>query len=119
MEQQMTSRAETMRTIDLGYEQMFILDGGRDARVRVLYGATWLTEEGEPGDAFLHADGEVALHGGRTVIEGLEPTRLQIVEPARRSILQQAARWLRQAGRSARRQVERLQLGTATVEPNA
>ena len=115
----MTSRAETIRTIDLGYEQMFILDGGPDARVRVLYGATWPTEEGEPGDSILRADGEVALHGGRTVIEGLEPTRLQIVEQAGRSSLQQAARWLRQARRSARRQVERLQLGTATVEPNA
>ena len=29
-----------------------IFDDGRGERVRVLYGATWLTQEGEPGDVF-------------------------------------------------------------------
>ncbi len=82
----MRTTTEKIRTIDLGYDQMMVFDGGRDGRVRVLFGATWLTQEDDAGDTFLRAGAEVALHGGRTVIEGLEPTRLQIVElPGRRS----------------------------------
>ena len=76
----MNPTAETVTTIDLDYEQLLVFDGGRQARLRVLYGATWLTEEGEPGDAFVGTGGEVALHGGRTVVQGLAPTRLQLLE---------------------------------------
>ena len=115
----MRARAETITTIDLGYEQMFVFDGGPEARVRVLYGATWLTEEGEPGDAIVRAGGEVALHSGRAVIEGLAPTRLQIIERTDRSASRQAVRRLQQVWRNARQQIERLHLGAATAEPNA
>lgn len=115
----MKARAETIMTIDLGYEQMLVFDGGPETRVRVLYGATWLTVEGEPGDAIVQPGAEVALHGGRALIEGLAPTRVQIIERTGRGTGRRAAQRLRQAWRSFRRQVERLQFGAATAAPNA
>jgi hypothetical protein len=114
----MKRRVETVTTVDLGYEQLFVFEGGREARVRVLYGATWLTEEGQPGDAIVGAGGEVALHGGRAVVEGLGPTRLQIVESHPNGSLQDAARWLQRLARNLRERAGRLQLGTAAAEPN-
>lgn len=109
----MRPTAETVTTIDLGYEQLLVFDGGRQARLRVLYGATWLTEEGKPGDAFVGSGGEVALHGGRTVVEGLAPTRLQLVES------RSQRPWRRLGGRPRRlahdlwQWLARLQLGPA------
>jgi hypothetical protein len=100
---------ETIRTIQLDYDQIWVFDGGRDARLRVLHGSTWLTEEGAAADAVVCAGSEVPLHAGRTLVEALGPTRLELVErtapgTALRSAL---ARW-----RSAlRRAVARLQLG--------
>jgi hypothetical protein len=118
MEKAMADASETIRTIDLGYEQMWVFDGGRDARVRVLYGAAWLTEEGEPGDAIARAGDEVALHGGRAVIEAIGPARVQIVS-VRPGVLRRAGRWLQQAARRARQQAGRLQLGAVAAEPNS
>lgn len=115
----MKRTVETVMTVDLGYEQLFVFDGGREARVRVLYGATWLTEEGQPGDSIVGAGGEVALHGGRAVVEGLGPTRLQIVESHPIGALRGALRWLQRAGRNLRQQAGRLQFGAAAAEPNA
>ena len=88
-----------------------IFDDGRGDRVRVLYGATWLTQEGEACDAVLRPGVERALHDGRTLIEALEPTRLQILSaPAHgRSLLRALARRMR-------RWVSRLQLGPAAPE---
>jgi len=106
---------QTIRTVDLGYEQMLVFDGGPRARVRVLYGATWLTEEGRGEDAIVGAGDEVALHGGRALIEGLAPTRVQIVEPQRLGLTRRTGRWLRRVARSARQQIGRFQLGAATV----
>jgi hypothetical protein len=108
-------KVETVRTVDLGYEQMLVFDGGPQARVRVLYGATWLTEEGQAGDAIVSAGDEVALHGGRALIEGLGPTRVQIVEVERRGLAKRTGRWLRRAAHNARKQIDRLQLGAAAV----
>lgn len=110
-----TSR-ETIRTIDLGYDQLLILDGGRDGRVRVLFGATWLTEEGEAGDAVLRGGTELPLHGGRTVIQGLEPTRLEVVERGRRGNGRPAA-WMRQLWGGVRRAILRLQMGPIKLRP--
>ena len=63
------------------------LRGGPGDRVRVLFGATWLTQEGEPGDAVLRAGSELPLSGGRTLVEALEPARLQVLgEPATRRL---------------------------------
>lgn len=115
----MKVKAETVTTIDLGYEQLFVFDGGPGARVRVLYGATWLTEEGQPGDAVVGPGSELALHGGRALAEGLAPTRLQIVEARPASAARNAGRWLRRAAGSLRQRLGRLQLGIAPVQPNA
>lgn len=110
----MKAAAPRIRTIDLGYEQMLIFDDGRGDRVRVLYGATWLTQEGEDGDALLRPGAERMLCDGRTLIQALEPSRLQVVgaPSARRhpvrTLLRRARRW-----------ISRLQLGPATPEPAA
>lgn len=115
----MKGAAQTVTTVDLGYEQMFVFDGGPDGRVRVLYGATWLTEEGQPADAIVGTGSEIALHGGRAVVEGLAPTRLQIVRVRRSDPIATIGRRLRQAASRLRRQLERLQLGAGgAVEPN-
>lgn len=110
---------EVMRTIDLGYEQMFVFEGSRATRVRVLYGATWLTEEGTVADAIVGAGSEAPLHGGRAVIEALAPSRLLIIEGGRRGALAPMRGWLRRAWLPLRRFVDRLQLGSAAAEPNA
>ncbi len=114
----MRTTTETVRTIDLGHDQMMVFDGGREGRVRVLFGATWLTQEDDAGDVFLRAGAEVALRGGRTVIEGLEPTRLQIVGPAGRRAAQPAV-WLQKVWRSVRQHITRLQLGPLAAQPGA
>jgi hypothetical protein len=75
---------ETVRTIDLGYEQMLALHDRRGTRVRVLYGALWLTEEGEAGDRFPASGEEVVLKSrGLTLLEGMGAARVQLVEPPR------------------------------------
>ena len=115
----MNGKAETVTTIDLGHEQLFLFDGGAGARVRVLYGATWLTEEGQPGDAIVDAGDEVPLHGGRALIEGLRASRVQIVGRARAGLMRRVGRRLRAAARHAWQNVERFQLGAAgTIESN-
>lgn len=114
----MKPTAESVTTIDLGYEQLLVFDGGPRARLRVLYGATWLTEEGQPADAVVGAGAEVPLHGGRAVVEGLGPTRLQIVEAGPRSVAHHAGPRLQRAVRDLRQLLARLQLGAA-AEPNA
>jgi len=103
---------ETVRTFDLDGDQLLVLDGGRDGRVRVLHGATWLTHEGEPGDTFLGAGAERSLPSGRTLIGGLGPARLQWIE-AVPDLGGQVLAWLRQAWRRVGRQLARLQLGPA------
>jgi len=108
----MKTATTRIRTIDLGYEQMMIFDDGRGERVRVLYGATWLTQEGEAGDAVLRPGAERALRDGRSLIEALEPSRLEILgQPARgrsplRTLLGRVRRW-----------ITRLQLGPAVPRP--
>ncbi len=105
----------SVKTIDLGYEQLFVFDGGPDTRVRVLYGGTWLTEEGASGDSFARAGDEVALHGnGRALLQGLTTTRVRIVSPP-----VGLGQRLRRAWRPLRRLIERLHLGErAAVAPN-
>jgi hypothetical protein len=77
------NRTILTRTIDLGYEQMLVLESHPNMRLRVLYGGVWLTEEGLRADVFAGGGAEVALHTrGRAVVEGLAPTQLQVLEPA-------------------------------------
>jgi hypothetical protein len=75
--------AATSRTVDLGYEQLLVLEGRPGMKVRVLYGNLWLTEEGTAQDVFAGSGAELALKSrGRAVIEGLGEARVQVVEMA-------------------------------------
>lgn len=105
-----------VRTIDLGYEQLLLLDTAAGTRVRVLYGAMWLTEEGEAGDVEVRAGNDALLRPGRrALIEALAPARIQLIErksavglaDGLRTALRALARWLR-------RLRARSQLGPAT-----
>ena len=114
----MSHKLPTITTIDLDHDQMLVLDGsghGRDQRVRVLFGGTWLTHEGEAADAFMHSGAEVRLSAGRSVLQGLGRTRLQVTAWQRRDGLDAAA-WLQRVWRQVRRQVTRLQFGQ-TAQP--
>jgi len=77
----------TTRTIDLGWEQMLILEGRPGTRVKVLFGDVWLTEHGSQADHFPRAGEEITLSTfGRTVIEPLGPAWVRITEAARGSV---------------------------------
>jgi hypothetical protein len=117
-ERRTTMRTETVTTIDLGYEQMFVFDGGRDGRVRVLYGAAWLTEEGRAADAIARAGEELPLHGGLALLEALAPSRLQIIDAGGRGPARRGADWLRRLARGGRRLFARQQLGAPAAEAN-
>ena len=112
----MKTQTPQIRTIDLGFDQLMVFEGGQGERVRVLFGATWLTQEDEAGDAILRPGTELALHGGRTLIEALEPARVQILRapaPAGQTLaVMSRALW-----RRVRRSVTRLQLGPVAAEP--
>ena len=110
----MRSSMEKITTIDLGHDQMLVFDGGRSGRMRVLFGATWLTQEGETQDTILYAGGELPFGGARTVIEGLGQTRVQIAEDTAHGL---PPAWLRQAWRGLRQGIKRLQLGSGAVRP--
>ena len=76
--------AATSRTVDLGYDQLLVLEARAGTRVRVLYGNLWLTEEGTAQDVFAGSGAEVMLKArGRAVIEGLGAARVQVIEPRR------------------------------------
>jgi hypothetical protein len=75
--------ATTVRTVDLGYEQMLVLEHGPGARVHVLFGGIWLTEEGLPEDVFARGGQVVALRSRkRALLEALGPTRVEVIESA-------------------------------------
>lgn len=112
----MTSETQFVRTIDLGYDQMFVFESGPQSRVRVLFGSTWLTQEGRPDDEVVRAGDEVPLHGGRALMQALGPTRVQIVTAARRSLVQRVQPWLRRTARRARQLFVRLHLGQTAAE---
>lgn len=71
----------TVRTIDLGYDQILLLESHPHRRMRVLHGGVWLTESGRPDDVFALSGEEVALHARRdALIEALGPTRVQVID---------------------------------------
>lgn len=96
--------AGTTRTVDLGYEQMLVLEGRPGTEVKVLYGGVWLTEEGWPDDLFAFTGEGVALRSRRrALIEALGPTRVEIVRPPRGSRVRSMVRAASEVGRSVRR----------------
>jgi hypothetical protein len=71
-----------VRTVDLGYEQLLLLESRPRTRIKVIYGGIWLTEEHRPDDVFAGSGEEVALKSrGLAVVEGLGYARVQIAEP--------------------------------------
>jgi len=86
----------TTRTVNLDYDQLLVLESPPPgAKVRVLYGNLWLTEEGNMQDVFAGSGAEIALKArGRAVIEGLGEARLQVIEPRGVALFTRVARWL-------------------------
>ncbi len=79
----MSWEPQVIRTVDLGYEQLLVIEAQRGALIRVLHGGVWLTEEGLGRDIFAESGDEVRIEGeGRAVVEGLGATRVELVRPA-------------------------------------
>jgi len=102
------------RTVDLGYEQMLVLESRPCTHIKVIYGGVWLTEEGRPDDVFATHGEEVVLKShGLAVVEGLGYARVQVSEPplgwrawrdaAKRAIATLTAQAAPPAHRAARR----------------
>lgn len=92
----MREQVSIFRTLDLpgGSLMPFVSEPGE--RVRILHGSVWITEEGNPHDAFLASGEEIGLASrGLAVIEALEPARIQLYEDlrAQRSLLETATTW--------------------------
>ncbi len=93
------------RTVDLGYEQMLLVESHPRTRIKVIYGGIWLTEEGLTQDVFASSGEEVALKShGLAVVEGLGYARVQVLEApsslrrwigAARSALYGVVTWIR------------------------
>jgi hypothetical protein len=104
----------TVRTIDLGYEQMLMFESHPGAKVRVLYGSIWLTEEGLPQDAIAGSGDEVALRArGAALLESLAPSRVEIVERVSHAPWRRLIDAARAVARAVQRWRARLQLAGA------
>jgi hypothetical protein len=74
----------TVRTVALDHQRLLVITRRPDARIKVLSGRVWLTEEGLAGDQFASAGEELRVAGhGRVVVEGLGCARVRLVEPRR------------------------------------
>jgi hypothetical protein len=92
----MNWNSTVIRTVDLGYEQLLLLESRPRTRIKVIYGGIWLTEQNSPEDVFATSGEEVALKSrGLAVVEGLGFARVQVAEPPDGWGL--VATWLRQA----------------------
>ena len=102
----------TTRTVDLGYDQLLVLEPRPGTRVRVLYGNMWLTEEGCAQDVFAASGDEVVLKSdGTAVIEGLGVARVQVIQRSRAfRLARRLGRLVRSWGRRTER---RLPAGSA------
>src|SRR4029453_2725031 len=68
------------RTVDLGYEQMLILESRPRTRIKVIYGGVWLTEEGLPDDVFASSgDAPDRAHRAGIVHRDLKPGNVMLV----------------------------------------
>ena len=103
-----------VRTVDLGYEQMLMIESHPRHRVKVIYGGVWLTEEGVLRDAWLTNGDEVALRSrGMALLEGVGAARIQLLEEPRQPgrIARALSSLFERAKRSARTLRTRLHLG--------
>lgn len=82
--------------------QVVGLRAAKGARLRVLRGALWVTQEGDRRDVLLRTRQDIALErGGATVLHALKATRLRF-EPPRRA-LAPAVPWWKAFGRRVQR----------------
>ena len=97
---------QTTRTVDLGYDQMLVLESKPGVRVRVLCGNMWLTEEGSAQDVFAGSGAEVALRmRGRAIVEPMGMARVMVIEPGPRAAVRRMQRRLAQHWSTVARQV--------------
>lgn len=107
------------RTIDLGYEQMLVLEGQPGASVKVLFGGMWLTEENRD-DVFAGPQDRVVLRSrGKAIIQALRTSRIELQQRAR--AFDGVRDWLgvRAAGAARALQPQRLREMAATLVPRA
>lgn len=78
-----SDQAVVNRTVDLDHEQLLVIEDQPGARIRVLSGGVWLTEERRAQDRFATSGQDLRLEAsGRAVVEAIGPTRTQIIQPA-------------------------------------
>lgn len=78
----MRSESIVVRTLDLPGGTVVPFSSVPGERVRILHGQVWLTEEGDPRDAFLASGEEIDLATrGLAVIEAINPARVELIEP--------------------------------------
>jgi hypothetical protein len=111
----MSWEPQVVRTVDLGYEQLLVLESQRGAVIRVLHGGVWLTQEGLARDIFAERGAELPLDDdGRVVVEGLGAARVQLID---RAYFSSTRKWLQAVGHriatALRSFRERGQLGRA------
>lgn len=118
----MSWEPQVIRTVDLGYEQLLVIEAQRGAVIRVLHGGVWLTEEGLGRDIFAESGDQVLIEGdGRAVVEGLGATRVELVRSTG-SIAAAGQRfklYFNRAARALRSLRTRDQLGRTCAEPSA
>jgi hypothetical protein len=103
----------TVKTFDLGYDQILLLESHPQRRMRVLHGGVWLTEEGRTEDVFASCGEEVALHARHSaLIEALGPTRVEIIDAVEPSWLKRLTGPLEVAGQRLAHFMARLRART-------
>ena len=66
-------------TINLGHEQMLLIENEAQTKIKVLYGGVWLTEEGLAQDQIVGTGATAVVHSrGRVLLEALQPSRLEL-----------------------------------------
>lgn len=74
----------TFGTLSLAGGTLVPISSEPGKRVRVVSGRVWITEEGNPHDAFLGSGEEIGLDGrGLVVIEALSSARIEWIDPVR------------------------------------
>jgi hypothetical protein len=114
-ERDMHNPTPRLSRIELGHGELLAFDAVPGERVRLLFGAAWLTQEGQADDSFLCPGDELCLRGGRVLVAASGHTAMRRSAEARPWRLR---RWPRPL-HALRRWVTRLQLGPWQPEPAA
>jgi hypothetical protein len=85
--------ARSVRTIQLAAQSVLRLPE-REASVRCVNGAVWITQDGDCRDTVLGPGEGCAIRGGGAIVEAISPASV-VIETRRRSFLSAAAAFLR------------------------